>query len=273
MTGAITASARVEVDASGRCTTLRSQPPLTFRQTAPGEVHAIGTAAGPVGGDRLRVELSVAPGGSLVVRGVAASLVHPGPTGASSSLDVEVDVAAGAALCWLPQPTVLIDGCDHTVTTTIRLGVGARLTWYEPIALGRHGEPSGSLLQRLRVDLDGRPLLRTESALGPRWPGAAGPAGTDGATVFATRVTVDDLFSRRQAHLDGGSGAAKDVQTSVVEFAPGCDLMTALAPSFTALGRALGLVPGTGTDGTPMADVTSPFMRPGRRTAVTRPPS
>src|SRR2546423_2803479 len=48
-----------------------------------------------------------------------------GPTGEPSSLDIEVDVGAGGTLCWLPQPTVLIDGCDHTVTTTIRLGSGA----------------------------------------------------------------------------------------------------------------------------------------------------
>ena len=236
----MTASARIEADASGRCTMLRFQPPLTFRETGPGEVHLVGTAAGPVGGDRLRVELAVAAGGSLVVRGAAASLVHPGPTGAPSSLEIDVDVGAGARLCWLAPPTVLIDGCDHTVTTTIRLGVGAGLVWSEAVALGRHGEPSGSMLQRLRIDREDQPLLRTEAALGPGWPGAAGPAVTAGARVFASQVIVDDQLTRPATAADCRCGLAEAAQSSVVELAPGCRLTTALAPSFTALGHALG---------------------------------
>lgn len=231
----ITASACIEVDANGRCTTLRSQPPLTFRETTDG-LHLVGTAAGPVGGDRLRLELSVAPGGALTVRGVAASLVHPGPTGAPSSLDIVVHVGAGATLTWLPQPTVLVAGCDHTVTTTISLGVGARLRWLEPVGLGREGEPSGSLRQRLRVDLDGGPLLRNETGFGPRWPGAAGPAGTDGAKVVATLLTVG------LDHPDGGRARTNGVVASNVALGRDAHLVTALATSFAALGHALPVV-------------------------------
>lgn len=56
--------------------------------------------------------------------------------------------------------------------------------------LGRHGETSGSALQRLTVNRAGRPLLRNELPLGPRWPGAAGPAGTHGARVVTSTLVV-----------------------------------------------------------------------------------
>jgi urease accessory protein len=223
------AAARVEVAAGGRCTVLRSAPPLTFRVTPDG-LRLVGTAAGPVGGDRLRLDLRVAEGGSLTVRGVAASLVHPGPAGEPSSLDIEVDVGAGATLRWLAMPTVLIRGCDHTVTTTIRLGVGARLLWRDEVVLGREHEPTGSLRQRLRIDRDGRPLLRNELTVGPRWPGSLGPAGIDGARAVGTVVAVGEPCA---AATVGG------VHLAVLPLGDDASLVTATAPSASLLARSL----------------------------------
>ena len=44
-------------------TELRSAPPLTLRRTgipgATAQVHVVGTAAGPLGGDSLRLDVSV----------------------------------------------------------------------------------------------------------------------------------------------------------------------------------------------------------------------
>jgi urease accessory protein len=226
----ITAEARVEVDPSGRCTVLRSAPPLTFRHTDRSVLHLIGTAAGPVGGDRLRLDLVLGPGAELTVRGVAASLVHPGPTGAPSSMAIEVEVGAGATLRWLPKPTVLIQGCDHTVTTTIRLGAGARLLWRDEVVLGREGEVSGSLLQRLRVDVLGQPLLRNDLTVGPRWPGASGPAGVDGARAIGTLVAVGH---------PAGVTSVVGVRLASLPLDDRSVLVTALAPTAEALARAL----------------------------------
>lgn len=227
--GGLRAAARVEVDGEGRCTVLRSAPPLTFRRTGDC-LHLIGTAAGPVGGDRLRLDLVVAPGGTLTVKGVAASLVHPGPTGEPSSMELDVEVGEGATLRWLPRPMVLVDGCDHTVTARIRLGAGARLLWRDEVVLGREDEPSGSLLQRLCVDLEGRPLLRNDLAVGPRWSGSAGPAGVDGAGAIATLVGVG---------LVPVVTSVPDVRLASLPLGDGATLVTALAPSASRLARAL----------------------------------
>jgi urease accessory protein len=183
-------SATVVAEVAGdrtRCTTLRSAPPISLRDTPDG-LYLVASGAGPVGGDDLRLEVDVRGAASLVVRSAAASMVLPGPSGAPSSLRVRARVHG--ALRWEPEPTILVAGCDHRATTTITLAAGATLVWRDVVVLGRHGEPTGSLLQRLHVDRAGAPLLRTELPVGPRWPGADGPAGTDGALVVSSLLVV-----------------------------------------------------------------------------------
>jgi urease accessory protein len=186
-----------------RCTTLRSAPPLTLRAAGGDLVHLVGSTAGPLGGDDLHLAVTVRADASLTVRSVAASVVLPGPTGAPSILDVAADVGPGATLRWLPEPTVVVRGCDHRSTTVVRLSPDARLVWREVVVLGRHDEPPGSLLQRLRVDLGGRPLIRNDLAVGPRWPASLGPGGLGGAGAVGTALVVGD----DAAHLSLGAAA------------------------------------------------------------------
>lgn len=170
-----------------RCTTLRSAPPISLRDT-PGGLYLVASGAGPVGGDDLRIDVDVRCGATLEVRSAGASLVLPGPAGASSSLRVRARVRG--SLRWEPEPTILVAGCDHRTTTTIDLAPTATLVWREVVVLGRHDERTGSLLQRLHVDRAGAPLLRTELPVGPRWPGAEGPAGTGGWRVVTSLLVV-----------------------------------------------------------------------------------
>jgi len=198
-----------------RCTTLRSAPPISLRQTPDG-VFLVASGAGPVGGDQLSLDLDIGHGARLHIGSVAAQLVHPGPTGAASKLTIRARIAG--SLVWRPEPTVLVAGCDHTTTVHLDLADGASVEWRETVVLGRHGEPSGSALQRLVVDCGGRPLLRNEMPLGPRWPGALGPAGTDGA-----RVVTSTLVVGRGAPSEPADGA-------VLELAADAWLVTRLGP-------------------------------------------
>ena len=201
MTPAAAVVAEVAAGARTRCTTLRSAPPISLRDTPDG-LYLVASGAGPVGGDDLRLEVEVGRGASLVVRSAAAAMVLPGPRGMPSSLRVQARV--GGSLRWEPEPTILVEGCDHRTTTIIDLAEDATLVWREVVVLGRHEEPTGSLLQRLHVDRDGAPLLRTELPIGPRWPGAEGPAGTDGAHVVTSLLVV----GLDQPPLDGATDGA-----------------------------------------------------------------
>lgn len=192
-----------------RCTTLQSAPPLTLRATGDDVVHLVGSAAGPIGGDELHLAVTVGAGAALTVRSVAASVVLPGATGAASTLDVDADVGPGATLRWLPEPTVVVRACDHRATALVRLSPDAQLVWREVVVLGRHGETPGSLLQRLRVDVDGRPLVRNDLAVGPRWPASLGPAGLGQARAVATALVVGDHAVRLSIPLvSAGARAA-----------------------------------------------------------------
>jgi urease accessory protein len=191
-----TARLRVEADGSGttRLAVLHSEPPLLLRPTGPDTVHLVGGAAGPLGGDRLRIEVSVGPGASLTVRTVAASLALPGSDGAPSRLEISASVAAGGRLCWLPEPLIAAAGCRHTAQTTIDVAPGATLLWRDELRCGRHGERPGDveLLTRLRVgDAE---IYRHELAIGPGTPGWSSPAVLGDARAVGSLLIVDPAW-------------------------------------------------------------------------------
>ncbi|MDP9070266.1 MAG: urease accessory protein UreD [Actinomycetota bacterium] len=242
MTSSVVAHARVLAERRGagtRCSVLRSQPPLTLRATAEA-IYLVGTAAGPLGGDDLGLDVTVAAGAELTMRSVAATTLLPGAGGGRSRARVDVAVGATASLRWRPQPVIVTADADHEATTTIELAGDASLYWREEVVLGRHGEEPGSLLQRLRVDLAGQPLLRNDLALGRRWPGSLGPAGTAGALALGTVLTVGGDRSPRAAH-DGPGGHERvgQARLAVVPLGLRATLVTAIAPSHSHLQAAL----------------------------------
>ena len=209
-----------------RCTTLRSSPPLSLRDT-PAGLHIVGSAAGPIGGDDVHLDITVADGASLTIRTVAAQVALPGPGCGPSRATVRATVGEGATLHWLPDPLVLASGCDHRVTVRLALAPTAAVVWRDEVVLGRTGERGGSLLQRLRADRDGRPLLRNDLALGPSWPGAGGPAGSGDARVVATLLVVGQAL--RPLVTD------PSVRAATCDLAPGAVLVTALGRSVEAV--------------------------------------
>lgn len=217
------------VGARDRCTTLRSAPPLTLRDTPDG-LFVVASGAGPVGGDELTVCIDVKQSACATVRTAAASLVLPGPNGAPSSMQVHARVSGD--LRWLPEPTVLVRGSDHTTVARVEVGRGGSVLWREEVVLGRHGEPSGSLLQRLHVDVGGRPLLRNELPVGPRWPGSDGPAGVSGAGAVGSVLGVGVGRPPSRQRVEGARAA-------VAVLGPEAWLLTVVAEDARALRRAL----------------------------------
>jgi urease accessory protein len=143
-------------------------------------VHLLGGASGPIGGDDLAYRVDIGPGARVQVRSVAASLALPGPGGAQSTLACDVQVAAGASLDWRPEPLIAVRGANHSAHAALELAEGAELFWRQDVVLGREDEETGSLRSRLRIRLAGRVVFDHEFALGPRYPGSLGPAGSAG---------------------------------------------------------------------------------------------
>ena len=233
------ARAVIVADRSGsgtRLSTLRSDPPVALRP-AGGTVYLAASAAGPIGGDTVHLDVTVGAGADLEVRAVAASIALPGPCPGSSAAMTSACVGGGAELRWLVEPTVLVRGCDHRVDTRVDLAAGASLVWREEVVLGRSGEAAGSVLQRLRIDRSGRPLVRTAHALGPRWPGSAGPAGTGGHRAVGTLTIVGSAAWRLAPPV--AVGAALVAASEVAEDAV---VVSAVAPTARMLRDTLDLV-------------------------------
>ncbi|WP_228011155.1 urease accessory protein UreD [Nonomuraea phyllanthi] len=169
---------------------LASAPPLTLRQTGPSTVHLVSTAAGPLGGDRLSLDIDVAPHTTLELGSVAAGLVLPGH--GTSEFLVTARVGAGARLRFAPEPTVLAAGCEHRLLVRLALAADAEVLWREEIVLGRHGERAGRCHARFDATRDGRPLLRQEFTVGDpaldSSPAVYGAARCVGTTFLTTPV-------------------------------------------------------------------------------------
>lgn len=232
---------------------LRSDPPLVLRPTglagpeplqrwklgesSAARVALVGGAASPLGGDHLRLDVEVGCAASLVLRGVAATLVLPGPHALASTSEVRLRVGSGATLVWLPGPMIAASGCDHRALTRIDLAPGARLLAREQLVLGRHGERPGSLRQRLRVTIGNRPLYDQELRAGPDAPGWDGAAVTGGRRAVGSLLVVDSAWTDPEGpHLPA---VASSTDVARLPLDGPAVLVTALAPDTITLSQRL----------------------------------
>lgn len=152
---------------------------------------------GIAGGDRLDISASVGPNAwaQLTSPGAAKWYRAAGP--AYQQLDLKV--APGATLEWLPQETIVFSAAQAELTTRIELQADAKLFYWDVVALGRpaSGErfESGYFQAQLDIRRDGQLLWHERQ----RVIGGDGlldsPIGLDGKTVFGTLLVTGDIDS------------------------------------------------------------------------------
>lgn len=202
MTGAVLAAARVSV-ADGRVT-WTSAPPVVLRRTGPRQVHVVAVGGGPLGGDRLRLEIDLGPGEHLTVHSAAATVVQPGrEPGAEASFAVAARLARRADLVWVPEPTVVCDGAVWAPSVRIEAAAGATARVVEQVVLGRAGQRGGRCSSSVHASVDGRCLLATTTVLDGADPGLTGIGGTGGARSVGTVVRIGDAPGDENADEDG----------------------------------------------------------------------
>jgi urease accessory protein len=229
----VKASARLVVglDSHGNSVVrvLRSQSPLTLvpaRRVGPAAlVHLVSSVTSPLGGDALELTVEVGPGASLDLRGVAATLMLPGPTGLPSSSVVRF--AVEGSVRYLPEPTVVTARARHTAVVEAELDSHAELSLREVLVLGRAGETAGTLSTSVRATRCGKPLLHQQLVVGS--PLDSSSAGLAGKRVVGTSLMLDAV-SRAS---DGGAW------WNVVPLAAGGSLATALGDDVVTVTRVL----------------------------------
>ncbi|MCE4058041.1 urease accessory protein UreD [Pseudomonas sp. Au-Pse12] len=153
---------------------------------------------GIAGGDRLAIRARVDSGAwaQLTSPGAAKWYRANGPAG--QTLDLQV--AAGATLEWLPQETIVFSAAQAELTTRIDLQGDARLFYWDIVALGRPASGErfelGYVQAHLDIRRDGRPLWHERQ----RITGGDGlldsPIGLDGQPVFATLLVTGEIDSQ-----------------------------------------------------------------------------
>jgi urease accessory protein len=191
----------------------RRQPAGNDREVC--HVYLLHPPGGMVGGDALRIDVRVGAGAHALVTTPAAGKAYR-TTGAAVTLTQTLTVAAGGALEWLPQETIVYDGARAVLDTRIDLALGARFVGAETICFGlparQEAFARGSCRQRFNLSRDGRPLFVERGRFDGGGAVQAARWGLGGATVMSLVVAspappaaiVDEL----RAVADGDGLAA-----------------------------------------------------------------
>jgi urease accessory protein len=96
----------------------------------------INTGGGMAGGDRMRAEISLDASAAAIVATQAAEKLYRSQ-GALTEIDIDLDVASGSRLDWLPQEMILFCGSRWRRKLTAEIAADASLTIAESIVFGR----------------------------------------------------------------------------------------------------------------------------------------
>jgi urease accessory protein len=177
------------------------------------EAVIVNTAGGVVGGDHFDLAFDLETGARLVVTGAAAEKVYRS-TGPDADIALRLDIAAGAALRWLPQETILFDQARLDRRIDVSLHGDASLVLAEAVVFGRSamGEQvrEGKLIDRWRVRRDGQMLFAETTRLDGRIADTLSQrVAANGGAAIATILIVpghDELASRLCALSDQFAG-------------------------------------------------------------------
>ena len=166
--------------------------------------------AGIAGGDSLNISASVGEQAWAQLTGPGAAKWYRASSVAQQR--VELRVAPGATLEWLPQETIVYAGAQAELSTRIELEGDARLFYWDMVALGRPaaGErfDAGHFQATLDIRREGQLLWHERQ----RVVGGDGlldsPIGLDGQPVFATLLASGEIDAEllercRELHCRG----------------------------------------------------------------------
>ncbi|WP_447889885.1 urease accessory protein UreD [Pseudomonas hormoni] len=152
---------------------------------------------GIAGGDRLDISARVGHGAWAQITSPGAAKWYRAAGPAYQTLDLKV--ASGATLEWLPQETIIFSAAQAELSTSIDLEGDGRLFYWDVVALGRPASGErfdlGYFQAQLDIRRDGQLLWHERQ----RIVGGDGlldsPIGMDGQPVFATLLVTGEIDS------------------------------------------------------------------------------
>ncbi len=128
-------------------------------------VHLHNVSGGILAGDRLSLEVEVAPGAYAQITTTGATRIYRHRDGAEDSQQrATFTIADGATLEYLPDPLIPYAGSRHSQRVRFSLGHESTLFWWEVLA-------NTFAFERLQIssaiDICGKPALREDFVLEP----------------------------------------------------------------------------------------------------------
>ena len=163
------------------------------------EAVIVNTGGGMAGGDAARFAFAAEAGAAVTLTTTAAEKVYRGSEAhgdaARTRVAVDLALAPGARLEWLPQETILFDGARLERGLSVEMAGDADLLMAEMLIFGRlaMGEVmrAGRVADRWRVRRDGRLAYAEDLLLGDDVAGRLDrPALGDGARASASLLLV-----------------------------------------------------------------------------------
>ncbi|WP_448722854.1 urease accessory protein UreD [Pseudomonas farris] len=152
---------------------------------------------GIAGGDRLDISASVGTDAWAQITSPGAAKWYRAAGPAYQKLDLHV--AAGATLEWLPQETIIFSDAQAELSTSIDLEGDARLFYWDVVALGRPASGErfdlGHFQAHLDIRRDGQLLWHERQRIVGNDGLLDSPIGLDGQPVFATLLVTGDIDS------------------------------------------------------------------------------
>ncbi|WP_095138156.1 urease accessory protein UreD [Pseudomonas sp. Irchel s3a10] len=150
---------------------------------------------GIAGGDRLNISARVEQDAWAQITSPGAAKWYRATGPAYQQLDLKV--AAGATLEWLPQETIVYSAAQAELTTSIELEGDARLFYWDVVALGRPASGErfdlGHFQAHLDIRRDGRLLWHERQRITGNDGLLDSPIGLDGNPVFATLLVTGEI--------------------------------------------------------------------------------
>ncbi|KAA0986547.1 urease accessory protein UreD [Pseudomonas sp. ANT_J12] len=152
---------------------------------------------GIAGGDRLDISASVGVDAWAQITSPGAAKWYRAAGPAYQQLDLQV--AAGATLEWLPQETIIFSAAQAELSTSINLEGDARLFYWDVVALGRPASGErfdlGHFQAKLDIRRDGQLLWHERQRIVGDDGLLDSPIGLDGQPVFATLLVTGEIDS------------------------------------------------------------------------------
>lgn len=123
----------------------------------------LNTSGGVTGGDRFDNEATAGPGTHLCLTTQACERAYRAFPGQVGRIRTTLRVEEDATLWWLPQETLLFDGCDLDRRLSCDLAPTARALIVEPVCFGRiamgETQVTGRVSDRIAITVDGTPVV------------------------------------------------------------------------------------------------------------------